>query len=153
MSKHFKMSEFSSPSVIGRKVSYSKREQVPQHYRANVVRLMVALEVIRAALGGKPTRVASGWRSQKFNSRSKGRATRSLHLFGKAADIQVRGVPVKRVYWMIKSLMDRRLIPIGGLAAYSKLNKKGQRIWTFVHYDIRGRAARWKKAPPKPRGM
>lgn len=141
MTPHFKLSEFSSPSRINGRTSYTRRIAVPMVYRPNLRKLANALEVIRKALGNKPIRIASGWRDPAFNSASKGRATKSLHLVAKAADMQVKGVSPARVYWVIWQLQRDGLIPKGGLACYS----------TFVHYDIRGYNARWRRAPKRPR--
>ncbi len=135
--KYFNLSEFSSPGYPKR----SDRVPVPPKYVLDVRIVMTALETIRAALGHKPIRIISGYRTQAYNRQNKGRATKSLHLVGKAADMQVKGVRPARVYWVIKDLMDKSAIPLGGLAAYP----------TFVHYDIRGRRARWRKAPPRPK--
>lgn len=142
MSKHFKMSEFSSPGVPKR----SKREPVPAEYQPNVRTTMVQLEVIRKALGGKPLKVISGWRSRAYNRLNKGRASRSKHLDGMAADLKRKGLSPARVYWVISDLIrDGKILP-GGLAKYG----------SFCHYDTRGRyrngrMARWKPAPKRPR--
>lgn len=136
MSKHFKLSEFSSPGYPIR----SKRVPVPSRYRKNLGRLQAELEIIRAALG-KPIRIISGYRTELYNRQNKGRATKSLHLKAMAADMVVKGVSPARVYWVIKDLMDAGKIRKGGLAAYP----------SFVHYDIRGRPARWRRAPKRPR--
>jgi len=146
MSTNFSMKEFSSPSVVNGKASYSKRLQVPAEYKPNVNCLMDELEVVRTALGHIPIRIASGWRDKGFNGLSNGRASRSKHFTGQAADIQVKGVSPARVYWVISDLIDAGRIMPGGLACYS----------TFVHYDTRGtyksgRMARWRVAPKRPR--
>ena len=146
MTAHFKMSEFSSPSVVNGKASYSKRLPVPQMYLANVDWLMRQLEVIRIVIGNKSMRIASGWRGKEFNGLSRGRASRSKHLTGEAADLYVKGVSPARLYWVISDLIASGDILPGGLAKYS----------TFVHYDTRGRykngrMARWKPAPQRPK--
>jgi len=140
--KHFKLWEFSSPGFPKR----SNRVAVPAKLHSNVYRLMQELETIREALGGASVHVVSGYRTLIYNKQNKGRASKSLHLQAKAADIQVRGKDGKRisparVYWVIKDLMNAGKIRAGGLAAYP----------TFVHYDTRGRPARWRKAPARPR--
>ena len=45
--------------------------------------------------------------------------------------------------WVLADMMRAGTIPKGGLACYP----------TFVHYDIRGIASRWRKAPKRPRGI
>lgn len=110
---------------------------MPTRYVGNLLRLIEALEVIRKDLGGRPVRIVSGYRTPEYNALNKGRASRSQHLFAKAADIQIRHMSPKRIYWAIHRLRAEGLIPKGGLAAYP----------TFVHYDIRGRNAAWRRAP------
>lgn len=140
MSKHFKLSEFSSPGYPVRR----NRVPVPAKLVGNCNTLMQELEVIREALGGKPVRVISGYRTLKYNRQNKGRATNSKHLQAIAADIKVKGVSPARVYWVIKELMRTGAIRTGGLAAYP----------SFTHYDTRGWNARWRRAPKRPtRGL
>lgn len=117
----------------------------PRKYWRNVQRLMEALEVIRAELGGKSIAITQGggYRSPSVNKQNKGRATRSQHLFGKAADIRVPGVAASKVYYTIQRLQQEGKIPHGGLAAYIKSKPAA----SYVHYDIRGRNARWRAAP------
>jgi uncharacterized protein YcbK (DUF882 family) len=135
MSAHFKLSEFSSP-----RTDRSGRDSVPPRYQPNVRRLMTALETIRKAAGDRPMSVISGWRSVVYNRANKGRASRSQHLYGKAADLRCRHMTPARLYWVIKDLQDAGTIPKGGLACYG----------SFVHYDIRGRNARWRAEPRRP---
>jgi len=134
---HFKASEFSSPGVPKR----SDRVPVPPAYHDNLAALMKALETIRSHCGGKPVRVVSGYRTKVYNRQNKGRATRSQHLYAKAADIRVKGMSPPEVYWTIQFLQSQGAIPKGGLACYP----------TFTHYDIRGYNARWRAAPPWPK--
>ena len=124
---HFSLAEF------------ERRGKCPQRYWRNIQRLMDALEVIRDRLGGKSITItpAGGYRSAKVNKQNKGRASKSQHLYGRAADIQVKGADPAAVYYVIQELQQAGLIPKGGLAAYPR----------FVHVDIRGRNARWKAAP------
>lgn len=146
MTAHFKMEEFSSPTVgANGKANYRVRRKVPAKYSQAVTTLMKELEIIRAKLGGKSVRIASGWRDKAFNGLNAGRASRSKHLYGQAADIQVKGLKPNRVYWVISDLITAGLVLPGGLACYS----------TFVHYDTRGRypngrMARWKPSPKRP---
>jgi len=146
---HFRMSEFSSPGVPKANGRHTARVPVPAKLHSNAVALMRELEIIRTALGGASVRIISGYRTLAYNKLNKGRASKSLHLQAKAADIVVRDkegkkIRPQRVYWVIKDLMNAGAITKGGLAAYP----------SFVHYDIRGRVARWRKAPSRPvRGL
>jgi zinc D-Ala-D-Ala carboxypeptidase len=59
--------------------------------RQNMRRFMWRLEAIRSKTGGRPVEVVSGFRSVAHN-RCVGGASRSQHLYGTAADIQIHGV-------------------------------------------------------------
>src|SRR3972149_10415259 len=64
--------------------------------RHNVQRLMWRLEALRHKLGGRTLWVNSGFRSIAHNAQLDAAATNSMHLYGVAADISVRGLaPVK----------------------------------------------------------
>ncbi len=54
--------------------------------KANAIAVMWKLEALRHALGDRPLRVASGFRSVRCNALAGG-AARSRHLFGDAADL------------------------------------------------------------------
>lgn len=128
----------------------------PKRYHTNVQRLMNALEVVYGTIlalfldsdAEVRCRITKGggYRSPKVNRENKGRASRSQHLFGRAADMvweyrrddgEWARIDPAHVYWVIHDLQQEGRIPKGGLAAYP----------TFVHYDIRGRNARWRAAP------
>lgn len=135
---------------------------VPQRYHKNLKRLQFACEKGRTRLGGQPWHVVSGWRSLSYNRKNKGRASKSRHLTGEAIDFYVRAptnapkrltrwlriskrkrirvYKMAVVYWVLKDMMDAGEIPKGGLACYP----------TFVHLDIRGWNARWRRAPKRP---
>ena len=135
---------------------------VPRRCYAKLKRLMGACEEGRARLGGGSWHVVSGWRSLAYNRKNKGRASKSRHLTGDAIDFyviapkgtlrrltrmlrvskrkRVRVLKMSLVYWVLKDMMDAGEIPKGGLACYP----------TFVHLDIRGWKARWRKAPKRP---
>ncbi len=119
---HFKRSEFDCRDGT----------KVPKKYLGNVQTLAEQLEVLRAALGGPNIKVISGYRSPKYN-RKVGGAKRSQHLTASAADIIVSGVKPTEVHRTLERLIDSHLIKQGGLGLYR----------SFVHYDIRGRKARW----------
>lgn len=106
---------------------------VPQNLRQNVKKLALQLEKIRSEIG-KPIKITSAYRTPEYN-RKIGGATNSLHVTGKAADLQVSGLKPKDLYDKIISLIDNGKITQGGVGLYS----------SFVHYDIRGTSARWGK--------
>ena len=80
----------------------------------------------------KPIKVNSGYRSKKYNA-SVGGVPKSQHLTGKAADIVAKGKQPKTIKKILEELIEKGLMEKGGIGLYR----------TFVHYDIRGRNARW----------
>ena len=97
----------------------------------NVKELACNLQVLRDFLG-EPIKINSGYRSESYNRRIGG-VRRSQHLLGKAGDIRVKGLDTKDLYLIIESLIKDGKMKQGGLGLYD----------SFVHYDIRGRKARW----------
>lgn len=75
-----------------------------------------------------PITINSGFRTATKN-KAVGGATYSKHLYGMAADIQVKGVAPKAVYAYVDSLLPYT----GGVGLYS----------TFVHVDVRHAKSRW----------
>lgn len=105
---------------------------VPTDLRPNVALLCKQLEVIRAEVGS-PIHVDDMYRTPEHNATLPGAALHSQHLVGKAADIWVAGISAGSLYGVVERLIDTGRIMQGGLGLYS----------TFVHYDIRGKYARW----------
>lgn len=99
----------------------------------NLTELAKNLEVLRKHLG-QPIHVTSGFRSKEHNAKIGG-ATNSMHIKGMAADIQVAKFKPEDVAKAIELLIKDGKMKEGGLGIYS----------TWVHYDIRGTKARWKK--------
>lgn len=104
---------------------------IPRKYMGHVRELAKNLQVLRDHIG-KPIKITSGYRSPEHNKRVGG-VKNSQHLFGKAADIKVSRKSTEAVYAAISDLIDQGKMSKGGLGLYD----------TFVHYDIRGRNARW----------
>ncbi|MBD1844532.1 N-acetylmuramoyl-L-alanine amidase [Cyanobacteria bacterium FACHB-63] len=123
-SAHFSLSEFTSRDGT----------VVPEQFRGNIQQVMDNLEVLRHELGDRPLRIISGYRSCTQNTRVEG-AEKSRHLCGQAADIQVEGVDPGIVHSTIERLIAAGRMQQGGLGLYD----------TFVHYDVRGRRARWDR--------
>lgn len=84
------------------------------------------LETIRAAAGGMPIHINSGYRTPEHNDRIDG-ARNSRHVMGMAADITIRGLSAEQVH-RIASDLDP-----GGLGRYI----------SFTHVDVQGRNRRW----------
>lgn len=104
----------------------------PDEVVENLQLLANNLQVIRNEIRQK-IKISSGYRSPEHNKKIKG-AKRSLHIFGKAADLKAQFLSPKELHDVIKKLMDEGKIVKGGLKAYN----------TFVHYDIRGTYVTWK---------
>lgn len=93
-----------------------------------IVKLAKYMDEVRDHLGGKPTRVTSGYRDPVSN-RYIGGARDSRHMYGDAVDFWVEGLDVVDVFYKLKSYH-----PTGGLAVGNG----------FVHLDLRpGSPARW----------
>jgi len=81
--------------------------------------LLLKLEELRYRLGGKPVIINSGYRTPEHN-RKVGGAANSQHLYGRAADIVVKGVSPSKVYQEADKLFN-------GVGKYP----------TFTHVDTR----------------
>ncbi|WP_435237821.1 D-Ala-D-Ala carboxypeptidase family metallohydrolase [Psychromonas sp. PT13] len=123
LSKYFKWSEFACHD--------SSKTPVPNEYKNNVKILAEQLSVLREKIA-KPIHINCGYRTPEHNSKVGG-VSSSCHLTAKAADISVKGMTPKEVHKAILDLISEGKIREGGLGLYN----------TFVHYDIRGTAARW----------
>lgn len=77
---------------------------------------------------GQPVTISSAYRTPGRN-KAVGGTTYSQHLYGKAADIKVKGVSPKTVAAYAEKLLPKK----GGIGTYS----------TFVHVDVRTTRARW----------
>jgi uncharacterized protein YcbK (DUF882 family) len=106
---------------------------VPFALLNNVTRLAENLEVIRAEIG-EPLYVNSGYRSPKYNEKIGGK-DKSYHKKAKAADLTTKNKTPKQLFDVIEGLITEGKIVEGGVGLYAG----------FVHYDIRGTKARWKK--------
>lgn len=90
--------------------------------------LVNVLQKIRAHFG-KSVTITSAYRTPSRN-KAVGGETYSQHLYGKAADIKVKGVSPAKVAAYAETLLKNR----GGIGVYS----------SFVHVDVRNVKARWK---------
>lgn len=89
--------------------------------------LVNVLQKIRNHFGRAVT-ITSAYRTPSRNKAVGGQAY-SQHLYGRAADIKVKGVAPKTVAAYAEKLLPKS----GGIGIYS----------TFVHIDVRGTKARW----------
>lgn len=77
---------------------------------------------------GKPVTITSAYRTPTRN-KAIGGTTYSQHLYGKAADIKVKGVAPKTVAAYANTLLPKS----GGIGTYK----------TFTHIDVRATKSRW----------
>lgn len=123
LTKNFSLPEFACHDTKG--------TPVPKKYLSNVQRLADNLQVLRDHLG-EPVRVLSGYRTAAHN-KAIGGAKKSQHLTAKAADIVVKSKTPGQLATIIEHLIKIGKMKQGGLGIYNG----------FVHYDIRGKRARW----------
>lgn len=100
--------------------------------------LVVALEKIRAYFKS-PVNVNSGYRTENYNKKIGG-ASKSQHVLGTAADIQIRGVSPRSIAQYAES------IGLGGIGLYEYSGKDEYR--SFAHVDVREKRARWLRTDP-----
>ncbi len=99
----------------------------------NIFELAKNLQVLRDEVK-KPIKITSGYRNTEFNKKIGG-ASQSRHITGEAADLKIEGYTPKQVAAIIEKLIAAGKMKQGGLGIYS----------TWIHYDVRGTAARWTK--------
>lgn len=113
---------------------FNKRNyNVPTDVLRNLLELAKNLQVLRDVVK-KPIKITSGYRPAELNTKVGG-ATKSRHITGEAADFKIEGYTPKQVAAIIEKLIAEGKMKQGGLGTYS----------TWVHYDVRGTAARWTK--------
>ena len=84
---------------------------------------------------GKPVVVTSGYRTAAHN-KAVGGAAYSQHLYGRAADIRVQGVPVEE----LAAYAETCLPGTGGIGRYPA---RSGRAVGWVHVDVRPNKSRW----------
>lgn len=90
--------------------------------------LVVVLQKIRDHFG-KAVTINSAYRNAAYNKKVGG-ASKSQHVYGKAADIVVSGVSPEKVAQYAEYLMPKK----GGIGLYP----------SFTHVDVRANRSRWK---------
>ena len=126
LSKHFDRHEFACPCC--------------DYFRLDP-RLLTSLEELRFIGGEQPIYVLSGYRCAKRNKEIGG-AELSYHLFGKAADIRIKGLTLNQMYSWARRVgaFDQ-----GGIGVYPAEN--------FIHVDVRGYLSRWARVNGKYVGL
>ena len=121
LTKNFYLKEFASKDGA----------ETPCEMQVNLKEVAINLQILRDYFG-LPITINSGYRSPAHN-RSVGGASKSQHLLGKAADIQISGKNSIEIKNTIEALIREGKMKNGGLSAYPN----------FVHYDVRSTPARW----------
>lgn len=115
---------------------------VPEALLPNAETLLTQLQVLRDELG-VPVLIPGAYRSPEYNEElrrrarirgKKGPAKRSQHIQAKAADIRVPGKTPTEVHLVVLQLIATGRMMQGGVGLYPG----------WVHYDCRGRKARWR---------
>lgn len=104
---------------------------VPPELMPNVRELAANLQALRDYLG-EPIHVNSGYRTPAYNKKVGGKPA-SQHMQAKASDITVKSKSPKQLAAVIEKLIAEGKMKQGGLGIYPG----------FVHYDVRGKKARW----------
>lgn len=92
------------------------------------VSLAVTFEDVRAILGNRPIVILSGYRTEAYNSRLEGAASKSQHVQGRALDLTHPELSPREMYDAIRYVqVDGGLPLLGGIGLYR----------TFVHIDVR----------------
>lgn len=105
--------------------------KMPPSVLVNVVKAADNLQILRDCLG-ESIIINSAYRCKDHNKKVGGK-TNSSHLKGLATDITAKGSSVDLLNETIEHLIESGSLKQGGLGLYN----------TFVHYDIRGKKARW----------
>lgn len=101
-------------------------QEPPLEYYDNIMELAHKLQILRDWFR-KPIIITSGWRTPEHNKKVGG-AKNSQHLYGKAADIKMVGVPTKDLLIVAKKM---------------KLFKGIGYSPNFLHVDTRNKQAYW----------
>ncbi len=117
--------------------------EYPHAWRLDrAVVLAATFEDARAILGNRPLVILSGYRTEAYNSRLEGAASKSQHVQGRAIDFCHPELKPREIFDALRSVhIDGGLPLLGGLGLYR----------TFVHFDVRpkfpkGHLATWAGA-------
>jgi len=103
----------------------------PEALWGNIVVPLFVLDCLRESIG-RPIKIVSSYRSERYNSILPGAARNSQHLRNCAIDFQVIGQRPATAFDRLRTMRDAKVFA-GGLGLYR----------TFVHIDNRGRCATW----------
>ena len=120
LTKNFSLSEFAC----------NDGSEFPLDVIENIKELAINLQILRDYIA-MPITINSGYRSPAHNAKIGG-VKNSQHLTGMAGDLKTALPPIA-IGEAIEFLIESGQMKQGGIGVYR----------TFVHYDIRGRRARW----------
>lgn len=122
LTKNFKSEEFDCKDGT----------KVPDEYIINCTKVAINLQALRDHLKVPVRITGSGYRTPSHNAKVKG-AKNSQHLTCNAADINADGYTPIKLAAVIEKLIASGKMEQGGIGIYKN----------FVHYDRRGKKARW----------
>lgn len=122
LTKNFSLSEFAC----------NDGTPVPEKYYNNAQELANNLQVLRDYLD-TALFINSGYRTPEWNAKQEGASSVSQHLTCSAADIRSNKYTPQQIHSAILKLIAEGKMKQGGVGLYK----------SFVHYDIRGKKARW----------
>ncbi len=101
----------------------------PHEWRFDrAVSLAITFEDVRAILGNRPLVVLSGYRTEEYNSKLEGAASKSQHVQGRAIDFCHPQLSPRDIFDALRYVqVDGGLPLLGGLGLYKN----------FVHMDVR----------------
>lgn len=105
---------------------------VPERFMCNVRQVANNLQTLRDYINESVVVSGSGYRTPSHNKKVGG-APKSQHLTASGADITAKNYTPKQLAAVIEKLIRLGKMTQGGIGIYPG----------FVHYDIRGTAARW----------
>ena len=113
--------------TYGEAIRYKAKNKPAKKQLVNMVHLCAFLDNIREVFG--PTTMTSGFRNSYYNKKAGG-ASNSQHLLGEAADIWVKGVDMRTVFFYIYENLDYDQM------IFEEVNGK---IWIHVSWKLTGR--------------
>lgn len=130
LSPHFAIAEFGCKSG----------ECVPDNFVGNLRALCATqLEPLRTAIGSRPIRIISGYRSLRWNQHVRG-APQSQHLSASAADIRVGGLSPEQLLDAMLEAIDKGRARDGGVGVYPS---RPGRLFGWIHVDVGPAGRRW----------
>ena len=125
-SKNFSQTELEYSTKASKK---GINNQIPVEYLDNARELINALQTIRDALG-KPIQITSGYRCPELN-KLVGGVSNSSHLKAWAADLLVKGMSAKELFYWLSGFLK------GSGMKFGQLLVEHSKTGSWVHFSIR----------------